>query len=481
MNFVQFEFVVFMAVVFALYWGVSWLPGGLLNTRRLQNALLVVASCVFYGWSQAWFLVLLFTSASTDFVGALAIERYPRFKPYILMVTLAINLGMLAYFKYYNFFLDSVIDLMASLGLRSDLHLLSIMLPVGISFYTFQTISYTIDVYRGDLKARTDLLDYFLYVTFFPQLVAGPIERAPSLLVQVERSRSFDVERIIGGLTLAMWGAFKKMCVADTLAPYIDKVFVLESPSTLMVWAACLAFSVQIFADFSGYTDIARGTARMLGFELTENFRSPYLAASTPEFWQRWHISLSFWIRDYLLVPLLGAGRRLTTFRFVWATIVTFLVIGLWHGASWNFLLFGLWHGVWLTAYTLAMRVQPAWTYRIPLGRPLAVLFHFFAVSVPGSLLFRETHVERIGQYLTQNPFAMTLDEWIATSVVLGMTALMATPLILSHFVVRYVVPRAQGNFWLTLPLQTGSWAVFAMMIFVFYRVSTQDFIYFQF
>jgi alginate O-acetyltransferase complex protein AlgI len=477
MNFVQFEFVVFMAVVFALYWALGLLP----NPRRLQNVMLLVASCVFYGWSQAWFLILLFISASTDFVGALLIERHPRYKQYILMITLAINLGMLAYFKYYNFFLDSVIDLMASLGLRSDLHLLSIMLPVGISFYTFQTISYTIDVYRGDLKARTDLLDYFLYVTFFPQLVAGPIERAPSLLVQVERGRNFDLERVVSGLTLAMWGAFKKMCLADTLAPYIDKVFVLEDPATPMVWAACLAFSVQIFADFSGYTDIARGTARMLGFELTENFRSPYLAASTPEFWQRWHISLSFWIRDYLLVPLLGAGRRLTTGRFVWATIVTFLVIGLWHGASWNFLLFGLWHGVWLTAYTLAMRVQPAWTHRIPLGRPLAVLFHFFVVSVPGSLLFRETHVNRIGQYLTQHPFELTHDEWIATSVVLGMTALMATPLILSHFVMRYVVPRAQGNLWLTLPVQTGSWAVFAMMIFVFYRVSTQDFIYFQF
>jgi alginate O-acetyltransferase complex protein AlgI len=299
--------------------------------------------------------------------------------------------------------------------------------------------------------------------------------------VQIERNRYFSWERVLSGLSLAMWGGFKKMCVADTLAPYVDKVFVLKDPAGPMIWAACIGFSVQIFADFSGYTDIARGVARTLGFELTENFKSPYLAASTPEFWQRWHISLSFWIRDYLLVPLLGAGPRLTTFRFVWATVLTFVVIGFWHGASWNFILFGLWHGVWLAFYTLLIRQLPRWTADIPYGRPMAVLFHFFAVSVPGSMLFRETHVSRIWQHLHKSLFDATNDEWVATAVLVGMTLMTATPMMLAHVVERNVLPRVQHQPLVMVPLQTSSWAVFGMAIFVFYRVSASDFIYFQF
>jgi D-alanyl-lipoteichoic acid acyltransferase DltB (MBOAT superfamily) len=268
--------------------------------------------------------------------------------------------------------------------------------------------------------------------------------------------------------------------VADTIGPYIDKIFVLEDPAGPMVWAACVAFSVQIFADFSGYTDIARGTARMLGFELAENFKSPYLAASAPEFWQRWHISLSFWIRDYLLVPLLGSGSRLSTFRFVWATVVTFVIMGFWHGASWNFVLFGLWHGCWLAAYTLVLRRLPAWTEKVPFGRQLAVAFHYSCISIPGSLLFRETHVTRIFQYLQKDPFAATADEWIAVAVVVGMTIVCASPLIVSHFVEKYLLPRVRGSRWM-LPVQTASWAVFGVAMFVFYRMSASDFIYFQF
>ncbi|MEQ1502189.1 MAG: MBOAT family O-acyltransferase [Myxococcota bacterium] len=476
MNFVQIEFVWFMTIVFTIYWGL----GVLQNGRRLQNAFLLVVSAIFYGWAHLWYLAPLLISSFTDFFAAQAIEKHPRYKQYLVLVSLTVNLGILGYFKYFNFFIETVNESLGLFGLDPGIPTLRILLPIGVSFYTFQTISYTIDVYRGEIKARTDLLDYFVFVTFFPQLVAGPIQRAPNLLVQVERPRAFSMDAILSGLSLAMWGGFKKMCIADTVAPYVDKVFVLEDPAGPMVWAACVGFSVQIFADFSGYTDIARGTARMLGFELSENFKSPYLAASTPEFWQRWHISLSFWIRDYLLVPLLGSSSRLTTFRFVWATIVTFVIIGFWHGASWNFILFGLWHGAWLAFYTLLIRNLPPWTSRIPLGRPMAVAFHYWAVSVPGSLLFRETHVDRIVMYLQKSPFSATEDEWIATSVLVGMTILTATPLILSHFVGRWIVPRIRNSVW-ELPIQTSSWALFAMAMFVFYRVSAYDFIYFQF
>jgi alginate O-acetyltransferase complex protein AlgI len=475
-NFVQVEFLVFMTTVFVLYWSVGqWRHG-----RVAQNVLLLAASGTFYGWVHPWFLVLLLASSMLDyFIGQLIVSR-PERRSLWLLISLAGNLGILGYFKYFNFFVQNVIDAARSIGVDANLSTLAILLPVGISFYTFQTMSYSIDIYRGDLKPRTNLIDYLLYVSFFPQLVAGPIERADRLLPQIERDRTFQINHVLEGLSLAMWGAFKKVVLADTLAPYIDKVFILESPAGPMVWMAAIAFSLQIFADFSGYTDMARGTARMLGFELTENFRSPYLAASTPEFWQRWHISLSFWIRDYIMVPLLGSASRLSLFRFVWATILTFTIIGFWHGASWNFILFGFWHGVWMTIYTLLNRFMPASAKRIPFGRPIAVAFHFLAVSVPGSMLFRETHLDRVVSHLTMHPFRATDDQWIATSVVAGMTLLVAAPLILSHYVERYLIPALRERpVW--YPVQSTSWAVFGMAMFVFYRVSSYDFIYFQF
>jgi alginate O-acetyltransferase complex protein AlgI len=475
-NFVQIEFIWFMAIVFVAYWAL----GRLANGRMLQNLLLVVGSAVFYGWIHPWFLILLYFSAVMDFTIGQLMERHRQYRHYLLLLSMAGNLGILGYFKYFNFFVENVVSLAQGLGIDSDLRTLAIILPVGVSFYTFQTMSYSIDIYRGDLKARRNFLDYLVYVTFFPQLVAGPIERAGRLLPQVEKPRTFDRAHVIEGLSLAVWGGFKKLCIADTIAPYVDKVFVLEDPAGPMVWAAAIGFSIQIFADFSGYTDLARGTARMLGFELVENFKSPYLAATTPEFWQRWHISLSFWIRDYLMVPLLGSSGRLTIFRFVWATILTFTIIGFWHGASWNFILFGVFHGVWMTVYTLIGRNLPASARSIPLGRPMAIAFHFFAVSVPGSLLFRETHLDRIVEHLQRNPFVATPDEWIATSVVIGMTLLCAVPLVLSHYVERLLLPRLRESVW-WLPLQTSAWATFGMMMFVFYRVSTYDFIYFQF
>ncbi len=463
MNFVQIEFLYFMTTMFVVY----WLAGRLANGRVVQNALLLVGSMVFYGFVHPWFLILLYGSAFLDYTMGRLIESRPERKSLWLLCSMAVNLGVLGYFKYFNFFVQNIIDALRAIGVESDLRTLAIMLPVGVSFYTFQTMSYTIDIYRGDLKARKNILDYLVYVSFFPQLVAGPIERADRLLPQLERDRVFQGQRIVEGLSLAMWGAFKK-------------VFILEDPAGPLVWAAAIAFSIQIFADFSGYTDIARGTSRMLGFELTENFKSPYLAATTPEFWQRWHISLSFWIRDYIMVPLLGSGSKLSLFRFVWATILTFTIIGFWHGASWNFILFGAFHGVWMTVYTLAGRVWPASARNIPFGRPMAIVFHFFAVSMFGSLLFRETHLDRIVSHLSKNPFAATADEWIATSVVVGMTLLMAGPLVLSHYVERHLLPRLQGTpIW--LPLQSTSWAVFGLGMFVFYRVSSYDFIYFQF
>ncbi len=482
MNFVQTEFLWFMATVFAVYWaaGTYWPARWHLDGRTAQNGLLVLASATFYGWIHPWFLFLLYFSATLDYTLGRQMEKAPRYKSHLLMLSLAGNLGVLCYFKYFNFFIDNINEAIQLTGMQPNLRTLALILPVGVSFYTFQTMSYTIDIYRGELKSRSNFLDYLVYVSFFPQLVAGPIERAGRLLPQVEKARQFDLSRVLSGMSLALWGAFKKICLADTIAPYVDKVFVLEDPSGPLIWAASIGFMMQIFADFSGYTDIARGTARMLGFELVENFKSPFLAASTPEFWQRWHVSLSFWIRDYIMVPLLGTGSRLTVFRFVWATILTFTIIGFWHGASWNFILFGAFHGVWMTIYTLANRRLPDGVRNMPLGRPLAIAFHLVVVSIPGSMLFRETHVDRIWRYLTKNPFVASEEEWMATAVVTGMVVAVSVPLCIAHVVERWVLPRIEESRWF-LPVQTTAWSLYVVAMFVFYRVSTYDFIYFQF
>ena len=483
MNFVQIEFLYFMAIVLVVYWGLPaqlTVAGRTLDKRTLQNLFLFVVSSIFYGWVHPWFLILLYAASVFDFATGIAMETYARYKQHILAGSLTFNLGMLGYFKYFDFFIENVRDALALVGVQTNLHTLGILLPVGISFYTFQTMSYTIDVYRGELKARRNLLDYMVFILLFPHLVAGPIQRASEFLPQVETNRTFSWAKIESGLALAIWGAFKKVAIADTIAPYVDKVFVHVDPSGPLIWAGAFGFMIQIFADFSGYTDIARGTARMIGFELAENFRSPYLAVSTPDFWQRWHISLSFWIRDYLMVPLLGAGKQLTLFRFVWATLATFTIIGFWHGAQWNFILFGFFHGVWMTIYTLLNRYANPSGWKVPFGRALAIVFHWFAVSLPGSLLFRETHLGRLKEHFSKNPLVASEDHWMAAVSVAGVTATFALPMIASHYIVRDLVPRLEPSpYW--LPIRTFTWSVLVMIMFIYWRSSAYDFVYFQF
>ncbi len=483
MNFVQKEFIWFFLVVLAIYWGLPrqiTVAGRVIPKMRLQNMFLIGASSFFYGFVHPWFLGLLYLATLMDFASGIAMENNPKYRQYILTFSICANLTILGYFKYFDFFIENFAAALLRLGIPTNLHTLGIMLPLGISFYTFQTMSYTIDIYRRELRARRDLVDYLAYVTLFPQLVAGPIERAVDLLPQIESPRIFSWERMQSGLGLALWGAFKKIVIADTIAPYVDKVFVHVDPSGPLVWAGAFGFMIQIFADFSGYTDIARGTARMMGFELSHNFRSPYLAASTPEFWQRWHISLSFWIRDYLMVPLLGSGSKLTLFRFIWATILTFTIIGFWHGAQWNFILFGFFHGVWMTIYTLLNRYMPAGVKNVPYGRPVAIVFHWIAVCLPGSLMFRETHLDRLWMHLTRSPFVGSEDQWTAAIAVVGVTITFALPMIASHYVEKYALPRLQrSELW--LPIQTFTWSVLIMVMFIYWRASAYDFVYFQF
>ncbi len=469
MTFVQAEFVAFFAIVFTVYWVV--------RRRRAQNALLVLASAVFYGWIHPWFLLLLFGSATLDFAMGQAIRRAPAHRRWFLAASLAGNLGLLGTFKYLDFFIDNVAAAMGGLGVQTSLHSLGILLPVAISFYTFQTMSYTIDVYRGRVEARSSYLDYLVYVSFFPQLVAGPVERASHLLPQVERRRVFSVDAMRAGLSLVLWGAFKKIVIADTLAPHVDTVFVTVDPTAPALWAGTLGFTLQILADFSGYTDIARGTARMLGFELVENFRHPYLATHPADFWRRWHVSFSTWIRDYLYIPL--GGSRHGFVRTVAATVVAMLLAGLWHGASWNFVLWGAYHAALLVAYRLAMPLVPDLLRRLP-GARLAAMALMFAFTCVGWVIFREVHLERLWSYPALLPFGVERPQWILAIAVASVALVFGAPLAAGSWVEQRLWPRLSPGPW-SLPLQTTFWTACALAILTFARTDPYDFVYFQF
>ncbi len=469
MTFVQIEFVALFVLVFALYWAA--------RHRVLQNALLVVASAVFYGWVHPWFLILLYSSATLDYSMGRCMARWPGRKRLFLALSLVGNLSILGTFKYFDFFIESFIQVFGALGMETSLHTFGIFLPVGISFYTFQTMSYTIDVYRGVLEPRKNFLDYIAFLSFFPQLVAGPVERASKLLPQMERPRRFDPVAFRSGLGLALWGGFKKVCIADFIAPYVDKIFIHSDPSGAMIWAATLGFTVQILADFSGYTDIARGVARMLGFELSLNFDHPYLARNPSDFWKRWHITFSSWIRDYVYIPLGGSrGGSWATFR---ATVGAMLLSGLWHGAAWTFVLWGAFHALLITGYRLLGRRLPAHLRRSAMGRTLAVPL-MFCFTVFGWMIFRETHIDRLLHYWTLSPFAGTPDQWIAATVMLGVTVVHAAPLVFALIIERVLLPRLEGSPWL-LPARTTAWAVLLLATLSFVRDGAADFIYFQF
>jgi D-alanyl-lipoteichoic acid acyltransferase DltB (MBOAT superfamily) len=303
---------------------------------------------VFYGWWDWRFLGLIFLSSIIDFYSALAIEKAQTDgqRKLFLWASMISNLGILFLFKYFNFFIQSFAEVSEAFGLKANLSTLNIILPVGISFYTFQTMSYTIDVYRRKMNATTDPIAFFSYVSFFPQLVAGPIERAINLLPQFFKKRIFTYEMGVQGMRLILWGLFKKVVVADNCAVFVDAVFSgYSDASRIQLLLALVLFAFQIYGDFSGYSDIARGSAKLLGFDLMTNFRTPYFSRDIAEFWRRWHISLSSWFKDYLYIPL--GGSKEGKIKAVRNTLIIFLVSGFWHGANWTFLFWGFLHALY--------------------------------------------------------------------------------------------------------------------------------------
>jgi D-alanyl-lipoteichoic acid acyltransferase DltB (MBOAT superfamily) len=387
MIFTQFAFFVLLA--FAL--------SAVALTARAETRKFIILGCsfVFYGWWDWRFLGLVLVSTTIDFLAGLLIESARRdgdrsTAKLGLTVAVSANLLILGVFKYFDFFSLSIAAAFAQIGIRIDPVLLYVVLPVGISFYTFHAISYAVDVYRGNVAASRSYLDYLNFVMFFPQLVAGPIARASHLLPQVKKGFTVQIDDIYSGSQLFLFGLVKKLAIADNLAPVVDRVFSNPNPTFIDIVFGGLGFMSQIYCDFSGYTDMARGTARMFGISLADNFKFPFLVANPRDFWHNWHISLSTWLRDYLFIPLGGShGPRAFVARNL---MITMLLGGLWHGASWNFVLWGAFHGAWLVVHRVYVENGFATAIEKRLGgvsyKTVAWLI-FTALTVFGWIIFR--------------------------------------------------------------------------------------------
>ena len=340
MYFNSIAYAIFLPIVFIVYWLIQY------RTVKIQNAFILFSSYVFYGWWDPRFLSLILISSVTDYIIGIKLENEiesPKRK-LLLLISVSVNIGLLFIFKYFGFFVNSFAQLLSRAGIEPNIPSLNIILPVGISFYTFQTLSYTIDIYRRQIKPTRDPLAFFAFVAFFPQLVAGPIERAKHLLPQFKCERKFNLSHAKDGLRQILWGLFKKTVIADNLSVFVELAFEgYHDLSGLDIVIGSSCFAVQIYCDFSGYSDIAIGSARLVGFNLRRNFNNPYFARSLSEFWQRWHISLSTWFRDYVYIPL--GGNRVGRLRWIGIVLITFGVSGLWHGANWTFIAWGLIHG----------------------------------------------------------------------------------------------------------------------------------------
>lgn len=480
MLFNSFEFPLFILVSFLLYWFVfnKWLYA--------QNLFLLIISYIFYGWWDWRFLSLIFLSSLIDFILAQVISSsdIPAKRKGALIGSLLVNLGCLATFKYFNFFSESFADLALNFGWQVNQLTLNVILPVGISFYTFQTLSYTIDVYRRNLHASKDPIAFFAYVSFFPQLVAGPIERAVNLLPQFYKKREFNYNNASDGLRQILWGLFKKVVIADNSAIYVNQIFeeyTHLSGTTLLLGAVFFAF--QIYGDFSGYSDMAIGTAKLFGFSLMTNFKTPYFSRDIAEFWRRWHISLSTWFRDYVYIPL--GGSRLGKLFSVRNTFIIFLISGFWHGANWTFIVWGALNALYVLPLILFKRNRnntgPIAPNRIlpSLTDAVNILITFFLTTLAW-VFFRANSVTHGIDYINQlfsNLFAQPEQQFIDLKLIALILLMLGIEWLFRNkeFVLeighneKQVVPR---------------WALYISLIgiiLLFAPHVPQNFIYFQF
>jgi D-alanyl-lipoteichoic acid acyltransferase DltB (MBOAT superfamily) len=471
--FTELDFWIFFAAVSLLY---------VLLPHRAQNRMLLVASYIFYGAWDWRFLGLILLSTLVDYAVGLSMQTAATDKRrnWLLSISLVVNLGMLGIFKYFGFFAESFQSLLSLLGYHPDPLVLSIVLPVGISFYTFQTLSYTIDIYRKEMAPTRDFFDFALFVAFFPQLVAGPIERARNLLPNITAPRQLCWENLRRGTVLCLLGLIKKIVIADGIAPSVDAVYSNPDPSRLDIILATWLFAIQIYCDFSGYTDIARGVAKMLGFRLMRNFAQPYFAANPQEFWRRWHISLSTWLRDYLYISL-GGNRhgRWRTYRNLMATMT---LGGLWHGAAWNFIVWGIYQGGLLAMHRALNGRHAHMGEGVQRGlgdwiRRIVMIALFFQVVCYGWLLFRATSFAQIVDF-TRRIFTGAPGLGMPTppvAVFLGLFLLLVWDILVER--------AGDVAFYAQWPMMIRAGLYAAMIYLLAFGATTQTsaFIYFQF
>jgi len=486
MIFNSLTFLMFLVVVVCAYW---------ILPRRTRLWMLFLGSITFYGFWRIEFIPLLLFSSTTDYIVAqrLHVCRKQSTRKLLLLLSLSVNLGLLFGFKYLGFFIDNVWQGLELLGIDSSPPVLNIILPLGISFYTFQTISYTIDVYRGFIKPERDYVLYSCYVMFFPQLVAGPILRAGEVISQLDQRPQFKACDLAEGLRRILFGLFLKVVLADNLAPVVDGGFSnpVEMLGALDIWTLAFLFGFQIYFDFSAYSHIAIGSARLMGIHFPENFNFPYLSVSPREFWRRWHISLSSWIRDYLYLPLAGSTvhdrstgglaeavqEKQLPKRTTWALFLTWAIMGLWHGAAWAFVFWGLWHAGLIYVYRLSapLRKKLPSAIRIGVGRPLTlglVMLAWIPFRADGlsNVVGMLTHVVSPSAYVR-----MGLRENIyLVAAIVTLLVVIAKPAWV------WIAPWLDSRPLLRLPLETSIYAVAISLVFIFLR-PIQQFIYFQF
>jgi len=485
MLFNSVEFLIFFPIVYALYWFVFQ------KNLKAQNFLVLSASLVFYGWWDWRFLSLLLISSLTDYLVCLQLgnNNNEKHRKYLLIFSLIVNLGMLGFFKYFNFFADSMIDLLTSIGLKANKTSLRIILPVGISFYTFQTLSYTVDVYRRQLKPTRDIIAFFAFVSFFPQLVAGPIERAANLLPQFYRGRSFDYGKSVDGLKQILLGFAKKVIIADTCAINADYIFSnYESLQASVLVAGVIFFAFQIYGDFSGYSDIAIGTAKLFGFNLMRNFALPYFSRNIAEFWRRWHISLSSWFRDYVYIPL--GGSNAGKIRRIFNIIITFTISGFWHGANWTFIFWGFLNGVYYIPLLLANK-QKTYTNIIaenrifPKFKEVANVLITFGLTLFAWVFFRASSMREAFSYL-QHTFSKSIFQLSIINLRgrgIADSLFEATIGILVLVIVEWISRKKEHAFQIENIPSFVRWPIYICLTFMvlLYFNGGRSFIYFQF
>jgi alginate O-acetyltransferase complex protein AlgI len=468
MGFITYEFLVFFLAFLALYW--------LANNKSWKNLLLLLASIIFYGWLVPWHVIVLLLSILVDYFLALGIVRFKSRAHLLTTSGVLLNIGLLAFVKYYYSFNSPLAEWLNRAGLSGDIFLAKIVLPLGLSFYILKKIAYLVEVQRGTLQPTPDFIAFAAYVSFFPQVLSGPIDRPQKMLSQLESPRTWKSDHFYKAWHLLVMGLFKKIVIANTVKVLVDQIFLLEQPSKVLLFVGGLGFTLQILADFSSYTDISRGVSFLLGLGTTENFNHPYLSLTPGDFWNRWHISLSSWLRDYIFFPLRRAllKRRNIIPEFVIQSLpplVTMFVSGLWHGVGWKFIIWGLYYGVLIVIYqSIASHAAPQ-----P-ARRLQIFFSWlmmFLLIVFGWLIFRAQSLSWLWNSLVNAPFYRTPQELTAGFVVLMMIAFYASLLIVKFLIDRYWATTAN--------LQAIYYVCATLAIIVFMNSSSPDFIYFQF